>query len=283
MLMADQPKQEVQDASGGEERIRSLISSTGLSISAFARRSGISRQNMYNLLDVAGLGRAADSTVFRFAKAAGIDVTGLTAGQVRDKIIGRSVGSIGKTQGTSVNVHSSQTSQRITHKEVVLRKDVRGGRIAGVPVDVFDSSGWDSNVEAYSEQPVTAVPVFDLSVAAGPWTEISEVAELRDAKQIDSGYFRIRIRGDSMAPGYADGSMVEFRCLRPGRDTLGNGKDYYVQRSDGVGTFKRLVAISDDMLTFRAINRRKYPDDIPVDRADIVRMAVAIAKVELVR
>lgn len=133
----------------------------------------------------------------------------------------------------------------------------------------------DLNVDPYSEVKTHAVPVFDLAVAAGTWVDVSEFAELRHPGQIDAGLFRMRVRGDSMTPAYKDGSLVEFQCLREGRDELVVGADYYVQ-VDGQGTFKRLVEISEETLVFRAVNRRKYPKPMPARRAEVLRMARAI-------
>jgi hypothetical protein len=58
------------------------------------------------------------------------------------------------------------------------------------------------------------------------------------------------------------------------------GKDYYVQRGDQA-TFKRLESIGEEELVFRAVNRKKYKDPMPVPRSEIVRMARAVAKVEI--
>lgn len=133
----------------------------------------------------------------------------------------------------------------------------------------------DLNVDPYSEVKVYAVPVFDLAVAAGTWTEITDVIELFRPGQVDNGLFRIYIRGDSMHPRWPNGALVEFRCLRDGRDELEIGEDYYVQ-VDGQGTFKRLEKFDEETLVFRAINRRKYPSPMPARRAEVVRMAKAI-------
>jgi hypothetical protein len=75
-------------------------------------------------------------------------------------------------------------------------------------------------------------------------------------------------------PRWPNGSLVEFRCLRDGMHHLEVGRSYYVQRGDEA-TFKRLEEIGEDRLTFHAINGKKYPAPIYVDRVDIVRMAVA--------
>jgi SOS-response transcriptional repressor LexA len=116
------------------------------------------------------------------------------------------------------------------------------------------------------------VPTFDLSVAAGGWQEVLEVGELHDPGQIDRGLFRIRIRGDSMQPRWPNGSLVEFRCVR---GELVVGRDYYVQREDEA-TFKRLVKATEEQLLLGAINRRKYPEPMIVDRHSLRRVAEAV-------
>lgn len=134
----------------------------------------------------------------------------------------------------------------------------------------------DRNVDEYSERSViTAVPTFDLAVAAGHWVSVDETGEVSDAHQIDHGVFRIRIRGDSMTPRFKDGALVEFRCLRDGKHILEVGRFYYVQR-EGEATFKQLAEIDDEQLVFRALNKRKYPEKMPVERRSIVRMALAL-------
>ncbi len=142
-----------------------------------------------------------------------------------------------------------------------------------------DSGEWDVDVK--SVQPVARIPTFDLAVAAGPWTEVTEVGQLHDPRQIEAGLFRIRIQGDSMEGegGYDDGALVEFECLREGGAAgdghrLEEGEDYYVQVGDEA-TFKRLEQIGKETLIFRAINRRKYPKPITVRKDEIVRMAHA--------
>lgn len=132
-----------------------------------------------------------------------------------------------------------------------------------------------SNVDPYSKKLVSEIPIFDLAVAAGSWTEIPEEIRLHQPGQVDAGMFGIRVRGDSMKPRWPDGSLVVFRCMRDGRDMLEIGEDYYVQ-VDGQGTFKRLEKIDEETLVFRAINRRKYPAQMPARRAEIVRMAKAL-------
>lgn len=140
----------------------------------------------------------------------------------------------------------------------------------------------DGNVEKYSEQRVPAVPTFEMSVAAGEWADVTDVAEVMQPGQIDHGLFRIRISGDSMRTKYKSGDVVEFRCMREGRDVMEVGKDYYVQKSDGTATFKRLEAIEEEELILRALNKRKFPKPIVVARREIVRMALAVFKGEAV-
>jgi transcriptional regulator with XRE-family HTH domain len=140
---------------------------------------------------------------------------------------------------------------------------------------------FDQNVDPYSEVKVPPIPLFDLSVAAGHWVDITEFGELREPGMIDHGYFRVRIRGDSMQPDYKEGDIVEFQCLRKGESVMTVGKDYYVQRDDGMGTFKRLEKADEETLTLRPLNRKKYPKAMEVEQAAVTRMAVAIAIVKI--
>lgn len=141
----------------------------------------------------------------------------------------------------------------------------------------------DRNVETYSEQPLMAeIPLFDLAVAAGDWTDITEIDEARlTADQIRQALFRVRISGDSMTPKYKSGQVVEFRCIRVADDGFIEGKNYYVQRDDGTATFKHCCEVAEETVTFCALNQKKYPKAFEVPRALIVRAALAVAKVEI--
>jgi SOS-response transcriptional repressor LexA len=137
----------------------------------------------------------------------------------------------------------------------------------------------DLNVEPYGEAAVPEVPTFDLPIAAGPWMELPEVDAMSDLAKLKDGRFRVRIRGDSMEKDYPDGSLIEFRCLRPdcgdgNASKLEPGEDYYVQAAESA-TFKRLKEFDEESLVFVAINKKKYPRPFKVRRADIGRMAKA--------
>jgi Peptidase S24-like len=148
---------------------------------------------------------------------------------------------------------------------------------AGLPIGEDGDDGTE-NVERHDGKTFPEIPMFDLSVAAGPWTDVLDVPEVWGDDTIQQGLFRVRIAGDSMLPRFKTGMIIEFQCLRDGRHFLAIGADYYVQKADGSATFKRLVAIGDDILTFRALNEKKYPKRIVVARSDITRMAIALAE-----
>lgn len=140
----------------------------------------------------------------------------------------------------------------------------------------------DRSVEPYSERPLLAeIPLFELSVACGTWTDVSEVEDVLSPAQIEQGLFRVRLAGDSMTPEYRAGQVVEFRCVRVGHDGLVAGRDYYIQRADGCATFKRVERFDDDVITLRALNKKKYPKALTVERGLVVRMALAVARVEM--
>lgn len=141
----------------------------------------------------------------------------------------------------------------------------------------------DRSIEPYSEQALLAeVPMFDLSVAAGSWTDVSDVeGVMLTEDQIRQGLFRVRLAGDSMKPAYQSGDVVEFRCLRISHEGPLEGKDYYVQKNDGTATFKRLADISEDAYTLVAVNVRKYKAPMVVSKQEVVRMARAVAKVTI--
>jgi SOS-response transcriptional repressor LexA len=137
-----------------------------------------------------------------------------------------------------------------------------------------------AGVDPLSERPADEVPLFDLAVAAGRWVEIDGVAELTAPNQIETGRFRIRVRGDSMLPRWRDGDVVEFACVRFDADELLPGEDYYVQRSDETATFKRLERVEDESLVLLALNDLRYPEPIVVPTGLVVRMARAVLRIE---
>jgi SOS-response transcriptional repressor LexA len=131
----------------------------------------------------------------------------------------------------------------------------------------------EENVERYTEQAVDEIPMFDLSLSAGPWSDVLDVPDICDPQMIQRGLFRVRISGNSMSPDYKSGMILEFRCLRPGEDRIEVGKDYYVQRDDGSATFKRVEAIYDGHIVLQALNRKLFPQPFEVQRSEITRMA----------
>lgn len=248
--------------------LRHEVDRTGLGIAEFARRAGINRQNLYRLFELQRLD-AKVPTLARIVKALGYDPEAI-AGQVPSD------------EASFLRAYGYRNTLMGTLMSPLRRPKVPPLRVPGLPKEVFSSPSWDSNVEPYSERRVTPVPTFELSVAAGAWTELEAYGELREPKAIDAGWFRVSVRGDSMTPDFPDRCMVEFKVLRQSGDSMQVGKSYYVQKRDGEATFKVLREIRDESLVLAAKNRRKYPKDFEVDRSEIVRMAVAIAKVEVV-
>lgn len=194
------------------------------------------------------------------------EATGMTVEQLRAAI------GAGEAQAFAAGVKAGV--------EIKAASDAQNARWAAI--DAADQAKLDANVEPFSERPVHEVPFFEARLAAGQWTDVSEIGQVFDPRGIDRGLFRVRIRGDSMAPVYLDGEVIEFRCLRPDRDGVIIGKDYYVQHADGEATFKRVADVTEDSLYLAALNRTKYPKRLRVERALVVRMARAIAVVRVI-
>lgn len=203
--------------------------------------------------------------------------------RLRERTLILTQGEMAERLGMSLSAYQNLESART--RSVYVRTLRRIADTAKIPYDdafALLSPAWDENVEPYSkDQLPPVIPMFDLAVAAGRWVDVDETGQVCDPQQIDHGLFRVRIRGDSMTPRFKDGDVVEFRCLRDGRDALEVGAFYYVQK-DHQATFKELVEIGEETLVLRAINRKKYPDPMPVERRSIVRMARAIAVVKLI-
>lgn len=119
--------------------------------------------------------------------------------------------------------------------------------------------------------------IFDLPLAAGQWQEIPQACHIDDPTVLASGRFCVRLTGESMEPSYHSGQIVEFQFVQH-HDSPRIGLNYYVQRSDGCATFKKLLKIDGDVMTLRALNREKYPKDLTVSSSDVIHMAVAVGK-----
>jgi transcriptional regulator with XRE-family HTH domain len=162
----------------------------------------------------------------------------------------------------------------------VLRSMVR--RIAEKlkidPHELIVPAPIDHNMELGSIQQLADIPMFDLSVACGTWVDVSDVPQVCNGDSIEQGLFRVRLAGDSMMPMYKNGMIIEFKCLRFGEDVIEAGKDYYVQRADGMATFKTVYKATPEKLELRALNRKKYKEPMIVEMVDVVRMARAMGE-----
>lgn len=119
-------------------------------------------------------------------------------------------------------------------------------------------------------------PQWDLNLSAGPWQFVDFVAQLSD-EQLAKGIktYRVRLFGDSMAPQFPNGCVVEFERVRIDEDRLIVGSFYYVHKSSNEATFKQLIATTDDGLELRALNKRKYPEKLFVPWQDVANLGRA--------
>ncbi len=89
--------------------------------------------------------------------------------------------------------------------------------------------------------------------------------------------FRMKITGDSMAPKYPNGTVVEFIDIQWDKAgagvTLKVGADYFVRTPEG-HTFKRLRSFDDKSLVLRAINRKTAAREVMVERARVNQIGV---------
>jgi transcriptional regulator with XRE-family HTH domain len=204
------------------------------------------------------------------------------------KAIGMTVGGVARIE------RAFQTG--ITNDTLLAMSTLVGSTPAGLlaRIGVTDEAGpqpsaSDANVEPLSEQPLLAeIPFFDLPIAAGQWESVTDNEDggyRLTLPQMAQGLFRVRVRGDSMRPRYPDGCVVEFKLMRTAEgvadcDRVTVGKRYYVQLDDGTGTFKELAGCDENGLSLRATNR-KYKRELLAPFERIVRLAVAVGKVEL--
>jgi transcriptional regulator with XRE-family HTH domain len=155
-----------------------------------------------------------------------------------------------------------------------------GGRSVADMVLAGEPIGEPPPSESRRVQWLDGIPIVELSLAAGPWSDVEDVPEAMTMAQIEKGLFGVRLSGDSMQPVYPSGRIVIFQVLREGLDEAEIGKDYYIQREDGSATFKRIVGIGETQVRLAALNVKKYPSEWHVNRVQITRVARAMGKFE---
>jgi SOS-response transcriptional repressor LexA len=140
--------------------------------------------------------------------------------------------------------------------------------------------------EGYKLVKTRKYPVFHVKISAGRWAD----SEPRQAEDADSHVlldpdttpddaFVLQIEGDCMEPDYPSDSIIVFAPIREGegRDAFVGGRDYYVEHSDGMSTFKRVYFEQrgdDGFFRLEPINP-KY-DEIEVPRQMVARISRAI-------
>jgi phage repressor protein C with HTH and peptisase S24 domain len=88
--------------------------------------------------------------------------------------------------------------------------------------------------------------------------------------------FAVTVDGDCMEPKYRDGDVVVFSVDAAEREGIVDGKNYFIQFTDGENTFKRIFPDPDnrELLILRCWNER-YPQRI-VDRSRVKLLARAV-------
>ena len=239
--------------------LRNWVSATGMSQKEFAARAGVNLRTLTHWFGSAEL----KMNPHHAARIASVIHPGEGQADLAMELsVARRLHERGESHDFSPG-RGAEVKERFLHKMRRAIRDSAGPGLYNVP-EVRDSDV------------LPEVPQFDLSVAAGPWADVAETGEVWGDVQIALGLFRVRISGDSMMPDYKSGQIVEFKCHRDGVDELKPGCDYYVQKGDGLATFKRLVKIGAESLEFKAINTRKYAGIIVVRGTEVVRMGRAM-------
>jgi len=88
--------------------------------------------------------------------------------------------------------------------------------------------------------------------------------------------FAVTVDGDCMEPKYRDGDIVVFSVDAAEREGIVDGKNYFIQFTDGENTFKRIFPDPEnrELLILRCWNER-YPQRI-VDRSRVKLLARAV-------
>jgi len=148
-----------------------------------------------------------------------------------------------------------------------------------VPGDDRGSPALPANYDAAIEPCQETIPAFE-SVAAGP-LGVCDVEQLSSSLG-DSGRFKVRVRGRSMAPDYPDGCWVVFSRPRAMAEGLVDDKDYLVWTTAEESTFKRLARDRVDpwqYLLLRPLNpdRERFPET-RLHRRQVAYIARAVRK-----
>lgn len=241
--------------------LKEAVSKSGLSADAYAKRIGVSRATLFSWYTRPVL-NADVETLFRI-----IEVSGWDAATLR-KEWDEAMAAISDPYRVQIERQAWRT-KLMNHIRWMV--DTRW-RESG------DASS--SNVEPYSEQRIThEIPYFDLPIAASGWVHVTDNINggfQCTAAQIKQALFRVKVRGDSMEPRFADGCTIEFKLLcaddgLPDYEKLREGHPYYVQLDDGTGTFKMLKSIEPDHLVLTALNK-KYKKPLIAKNSEIVRL-----------
>jgi phage repressor protein C with HTH and peptisase S24 domain len=244
------------------EWLKSSIAFTGLSVTAFSQKSGISRDAFYKWFVQSTLQIRPDMLITIFKTAA------YPARLWSDHLFSNEKSAFPE----------SDPFKRLSRKLEIERLINRAVRFQTEQ----SASKVDQNVDRLTERRFFQIPRFDLVISSGGWADAIGIGETHDPLSIDQGLFRIRLAGDSMAPDFPDGCVVEFCCIRPSSPEIRVGDCYYVHRSDDMATFKRLKSMGRVSLTLVAINDEKYPRPLTVKRDEVVRIAVAVAIIKVI-
>ena len=167
----------------------------------------------------------------------------------------------------------------ISEQEVARRLDTARRGVRDGAGKIIEHRGSTLQAAMDRDQDVVEIPLIQLSLAAGGWTDVSELSE---PGELDAAVFMVHLAGDSMLPIYPEGVVVLFRRLCLDRESPVPTRDYYVQRSDGLATFKMIEKAGETEYVLRALNRRKYGQPLSVEKSLVVHVAAAVGKVELI-
>lgn len=145
------------------------------------------------------------------------------------------------------------------------------------------SNGHAAAFDPASFAPVLEIPVWDIDIRASDWAPMPlcqlDYDDPVQRQVINTGRFRLRILGDCMTPDYASGQVVELQLMRIDSEGLQVGHDYAVCRTDGLATFKRLVATNEDTISLAATNQKDHPGILVVYRQEIGRLAKVVGRI----
>jgi SOS-response transcriptional repressor LexA len=211
-----------------------------MSISAFCRRAGVSRTQLYEWFSQPKVRMRLD-LMWAVIETLGLTNAVESLGYVRDRTwrVDDPMGAL-VTQSIVDGVFSGLMRSRGARGKIQVPTPQEA-----VPLRLDDSPDPDDNIE---RELALRIPVFSMQIPAGGWSDCPDGHTIGDRdgfiqmpESTSRTAFAARIRGDSMTPTFWDGAMIVFLPVSADdRKQFTRGKPYFFYDGDSHCTFKNV-------------------------------------------